>query len=212
MEIPKKSFFAPFYRKTLFAGLAAVALMFIVFFTSPTPASFATVVLQINPEVKISLNQEKVVQKVEGNNPQGNTLIEGYMYQDKRLDLVVDELVDLAIDHGFLFEGGQIELTFDSKNKEWLIQSTEEMSKHLRESMQSKPAVTIIVKDSQSNKQDVVIPVTPPQTEDSGYTDYDESDYSPTQPIEPTPTPSPTPQPTPRPTPVPPVDNSDFDD
>ncbi len=91
MEIPKKSFFAPFYRKTLFAGLAAVALMFIVFFTSPTPTSFATVVLQINPEVKISLNQEKVVQKVEGNNPEGNTLIEGYMYQDKRLDLVVDE-------------------------------------------------------------------------------------------------------------------------
>ncbi len=71
--------------------MAAVALMFIVFFTSPTPASFATVVLQINPEVKISLNQEKVVQKVEGNNPEGNTLIEGYMYQDKRLDLVVDE-------------------------------------------------------------------------------------------------------------------------
>ncbi len=103
-------------------------------------------------------------------------------------------------------------MTFDSKNKEWLIQSTEEMSKHLRESMQSKPVVTIIVKDSQSNKQDVVIPVTPPQTEDSGYTDYDESDYSPTQPIEPTPTPSPTPQPTPRPTPVPPVDDSDYGD
>lgn len=210
MEIPKKSFFTPLYRKTFFTGMVAVVLMFIVFFTYPRPASFATVVLQINPEVKISLNQERVVQKVDGNNPEGKALIAGYIYQDKRLDLVVDELVDLAIDQGYLYEGGQIELTFDSKNQEWLIQSTKEMSKHLSESMQSKPAVTIIVKDSQSNKQEVVIPVTPPQSEDSGYTDYDESDYSPTQPIEPTPTPTPTPSPTP--TPVPPVDDSDYDD
>ena len=49
-----------------------------------------------------------------GENPEGEELIEGYEYKKKDLDLVVDDLVDRAIDLGYLQDGGQISLALDA--------------------------------------------------------------------------------------------------
>lgn len=91
------------------------------------------------------MNRKDVVVGLEGANADGEELIEDYSYQKKDLDLVMDELVDRAIDMGYLHEGGQISLTLDAENDEWIVDHNDMLGQHLIEHMDNIMSVTIEV-------------------------------------------------------------------
>ena len=150
-----------------------------VFYTNQMP--FASVYMTINPEVRIDVNRKDAVVGVDGINADGAELLEGYDYKKKDLDLVMDELVDRAIDMGYLHEGGKITLTLDADD-EWVVSHEEHLTSHLNEYLTEKISVSIDVtrpatqeptqetNQTPSTSQTVVIPVGPES-------DYGEDDY-----------------------------------
>lgn len=146
---------------------------------------YASVYMAINPEVRIDVNRKDVVVGLEGINGDGLVLIEDYHYWKKPLDLVMDELVDRSIEVGFLHEGGQITLTLDAEDGEWVIRRGDMLSNHLNEHLSEKLSVTIEVTDTTAYKHEVILPIAPanpvvPENKaekESGDSGYGESDY-----------------------------------
>ena len=98
--------------------LAAAAACLMLAATSMLQAgnrTYGSVYMTINPEVRIDVNRKDLVVDLEGINQDGLELIDGYSYRKKELDVVVDELVDRAIDQGYLHEGGRISLALEER-------------------------------------------------------------------------------------------------
>lgn len=153
------------------AALAACLLLVLTFVLQTRTKTFATVYLTINPDVRMDVDEQDVVIKLEGINPDGKTLIEGYNHKKKKLERVVNDLVDRAIDMEFLQEGGQISLTLDAESGEWISSRSDDLINSLSKHLDRKISVTIVLTDQKSQKNRVIIPVESPQP------DYDDSDY-----------------------------------
>lgn len=147
MQIPQEAEYSAKKRRLRWLySAAAIAACLLLAFTamfSMGRMTYASVYLTINPEVRIDVNRNDIVVGLEGTNEDGRTLIKDYSYEKKNLDLVMDELVDLAIDMGYLHEGGQITLTLDADNNEWVVTKGDALSTHLYEHLTEKFSVTI---------------------------------------------------------------------
>ena len=175
MQIPQSSTRKKIISKPMYI-LAAVAACMVLILTSVFQMGkmkFASVYMTINPEVRIDVNRWDTVVELDGVNADGDDLIFGYDYKKKDLDLVVNELVDRAIEMGYLHEGGQIFLALDAKNDDWIISRTETLNESLNEYVREKLSVTIEVVDKKSQSNRVVIPIIPDKS-DYGDSDYDE--------------------------------------
>lgn len=162
-------------RRWLYA-LASVAACLVLVITavfSMGQMTYASVYMTINPEVRIDVNRGDVVVGLEGMNQDGMDLIAEYEYRKKNLDLVMDELVDLAIEMGYLHEGSQITLTLDADDEAWVVSHSTELSNHLNAHLTEVMSVTIEVTRQNPNpgNQSVVIPAEP------GDSDYGDTDY-----------------------------------
>ena len=169
MQLPQKK-----KRSRWMYSLAAMAACLVLVLTSVLQTdrtAYASVYIMINPEVRMDVNRKDVVVGLEGANADGEALIEGYSYEKKDLDLVMDELVDRAIDMGYLHEGGQISLTLDAENDEWIVTHNDALGEHLIEHMKDIMSVTIEVDGEIKQSNVFTIPVTP------GGDDYTEDDY-----------------------------------
>ena len=115
-------------RKHLARWAAIAACLFIMvigswsFWQSPV----GTVRMQINPDVKLSVNRFDRVVGLEGLNEDGEDLINGYRAYGKGMKTVSDELADRAVELGYLSDGGQITLTVESDRASWKT-ATEEL-------------------------------------------------------------------------------------
>ncbi len=183
------------------AAAACLALVFSMLFQGGA-APYASVYLTINPEVRIDINQKDMVVGLDGINPDGDDLIEGYRYRKKPLDQVMDELMDRAIEMGYLYEGGQITLTLDAEDDQWIVSHSKSLTEHLNDYLKEKISVTIEIENTRTINQEIIIPVAPetaapettapettvPETTapaegdsdygaDSGQSDYGQSDY-----------------------------------
>lgn len=128
--------------------LAAVAACLVLLFTFLIPLSprpYASVYVKINPEVRIDVDKNDRVVGLEGVNQDGSDLIAGYDYHRKSLDLVTDELVDLAIAAGYLQADGQITVRLESGDRTWVENHHHAMESHLNHHMAGKFAVSILV-------------------------------------------------------------------
>ncbi len=154
--------------------LAAAAACMVLAVTSVLrmgQGTYASVYMTINPEVRIDVNRNDTVVGLEGINSDGEELIEGYRYKKKDLNQVMDELVDRAIDMGYLYEGGQISLMLDAESDEWIVTYSDALTSHLYEYLKEKLSVTIEVTDKNTQSNQVIIPVAPEEST------YGESDY-----------------------------------
>ncbi len=97
-----------------------------------TLAPYGTVHIQINPEVEISVNRFDYVLDVNGVNPEGQALLQGYRPGMKKVDQVADELTDLAMSRGYLQAGGQIHLAVESSRKGWQASTQDRLVEELR--------------------------------------------------------------------------------
>ena len=173
----------------LAAMAACLVLMVTSFFYGQLP--YASVYMTINPEVRIDVNRSDRVLDVEGMNTDGEQLLTGYDPGRKELDAVMDELVDRAIDMGYLHEGGRIILSLDG-SEAWVSSHSSHLNDHLKEHLEETITVTIDVQQKQPETATpvtptapavptapagpIVIPVIPDGYDDSDYGE-EESDY-----------------------------------
>ena len=168
--------------------LAAAAACLMLAATSMFQAgnrTYGSVYMTINPEVRIDVNRKDLVVDLEGINQDGLELIDGYSYRKKELDVVVDELVDRAIDQGYLHEGGRISLALEGEDGQWVMDQSDSLSTHLNEHLTGKMSVTIEVTDRNHESSQVMIPITP-QADHYNEMDYGEDKETPaeTEPVQ----------------------------
>ena len=96
---------------------AAAACLFLIFgfsYYQNYLRIYSSIYLSINPEVQMDLNRYGNVVRLTGTNEDGAKLLEGYSGRGKDKLTVADELIDRAIEMGFLSEGGQVSFFIDS--------------------------------------------------------------------------------------------------
>lgn len=144
MQVPSRKGTAKWVSALL---AAAACLALVLGITLPgTHQPYASVYVKINPEVRIDVDRNDRVVGLEGVNQDGVTLIEGYAHENKHLDLVADELVDRAIDMGYLQPDGQITISLDSQDQTWMEQHSQAISSQLQDYLQERIVVTIQIK------------------------------------------------------------------
>lgn len=110
-------------RRGLAAALVAAACLCVLaiggFAAWQTP--IGTVHMSINPEVDIDVNHFDRVVGLEGDNEDGERLVEGFSYYGRTIDEVSDDLAVRAREQGYLVPGGTIQITVESDDEEWRI-------------------------------------------------------------------------------------------
>ena len=125
---------------------AAACLALLLGMTLPgTGRPYASVYVKINPEVRIDVDRQDRVLELAGVNRDGLNLIADYDYSGKDLEQVTQELVDRAIDMGYLRQDGQVSVSLDSQDAIWLEEHTASISHHLQEHLQEELSVTVQV-------------------------------------------------------------------
>ena len=169
------------------AGLAAAAAcLCLVFFGwyQPNYTAYGTLRIQINPDVEMTVSRTDRVLDLEGLNADGEDLIEEYDYQGKDRETAANELVERAIDMGYLSDGETVSITVSSTDADW--QAREETQ--VRAQLEARYGETIVIRlgsdpapevtPPQADPPEIVIPVTPPAAAGDA-TDYGDTDYGP---------------------------------
>ena len=148
-------------RRWVYAAVAVAAVFLLVFSFALQAglSTFASIYLSINPEVRIDVNRYDKVIALEGINTEGKKLVEEYHYNNKELNPVIDELVDKAIEMGYLHEGGRITLVLDCRSDEWIATHGVTLGSTLTEHVKEKLSVTIEISDKNNPEDKIVIPM-----------------------------------------------------
>ena len=81
--------------------------------------TMGTVLIQINPQVRLSVNRMERVISAEAVNADGAKVLFDYHPFGKTVEQVTEELTDRAAQMGYLTDGGEVHLTVDSKDAQW---------------------------------------------------------------------------------------------
>ena len=168
------------------AGLAACLCLVFFGYYQPNYTAYGTLRIQINPDVEMTVSRTDRVLGLEGLNEDGEALIAGYAYQGKDRETAAGELVERAIDMGYLSDGETVSITVTSADADWQAREEQEA----REDLEERYGQTIVIQigplEEEPPATEIVIPVTPP-------------------------TPEPTPEPSPEPTAPPAIpDSTDY--
>ena len=166
---------------------ACLLLIFTTMFRMPAPVTYASIYMIINPEVKIDVDESGKVVALEPMNDDGKTLIENYKWEKKDMNGVSKELLDKAIELGFLSEGGNVTINIDSPDEEWYKNTGIAFRKNLDGYLSERISVTIEInsmfEDEVDDDEEVQKPVIKEETvkpkpiEKSNDSDYGDSDY-----------------------------------
>lgn len=157
------------------AAAACVAVVFGINHYNEYMKPYSNIRLSINPDVEIVLNHHGQVLSVKGLNADGEMLVDGY--NPKRQDklVVADDLIERAIDMGFMSDDAIIIFDIDTPDKNLLTQYGIELRSEAEIYTSEFANVNIIIIDhndnstekSEYNDEDyepIVIPI-PEQTE-----------------------------------------------
>ena len=99
------------------AAAACLALTIAGYFGyyAPNFTAYGTLRMEINPSVQMTLSETGRVLDLDGLNADGETLAEGYDYQGKNRSQVAEELVERAIEMGFLSDGDTVSISVSSR-------------------------------------------------------------------------------------------------
>ena len=172
------------------AGLAACLCLVFFGYYQPNFTPYGALRIQINPDVELTLSRTDRVLELEGLNEDGQVLIEGYDYGGKDREDVTEELVERAIDMGYLSGGETVSITVTSADADWQAREEQAAWEDLEERYGETIVIQIGPTDEEPPATEVVIPVAPPTQETTS---------------------EPVPEPTPEPA-APPVVPDDTDD
>lgn len=192
------------------SGIAAIAACFLLFFGIGYYQNYlqpySSIYLTINPEVQMDLNRQGTVVGLTGANEDGEMLLEGYDGKGKDKVTVADELIDRAIEMGFLSEGGRVSFSIDSPDEALFREYGTELRTKVTEHLDGRITITIEITNHQDGQgqespensssstpsqpstsqpeltspssSEPSHPVVVPPTS-SNATDYDDTDYGP---------------------------------
>ncbi len=154
MQEPSKKALSFFSRRWIYAAAALAACVALVFgsFMLSVPRPYASVYISINPAVRIDVDKEDKVLRMEGTNADGVALLEGYIYKGKSLEPVMDEVFDKAMQDGYLSEGKTITIDLDSRDVEWVSSHELSIGKHTDEFFRDKISVEVHIKATAGDK------------------------------------------------------------
>ena len=143
--------------------------------------TYSHIYMSINPDVQMDLNRKGTVVGLSGMNADGQALLADYDGKGKDKTLVADELIDRALDMGFLTAGGQVAFLIDAPEEEifeaYGIELRTQVGKQLEGSV---PFDIVIMEDEgempeetpeaapvfqEETAETVPAPVGPPETE-----------------------------------------------
>ena len=141
---------------------------------------YSSIYLSINPEVQMDLNRYGNVVRLTGTNEDGTKLLEGYSGRGKDKLTVADELIDRAIEMGFLSEGGQVSFFIDSPEDALFQEYGTELRTEINEHLDGRITITIEIVNYQNTPEtesSVSETAAPPSAAPSdGVTDYAPAD------------------------------------
>ena len=180
---------------------AAAACLFLIFgfsYYQNYLRIYSSIYLSINPEVQMDLNRYGNVVRLTGTNEDGAKLLEGYNGRGKDKLTVADELIDRAIEMGFLSEGGQVSFFIDSPEDALFQEYGTELRAEINEHLDGRITITIEIVNyqntpetesstSESSVSETAAPQsTAPSGSDTDYVpaddtedDYGDTDYGP---------------------------------
>ena len=178
------------------SGMAAAAACFLLLigfnYYQNNVVSYSSIYLTINPEIQMDLNRKGSVTRLEGINEDGKTLLEGYDGKGKDKITVTDELIDRAIEMGFLSEGGQISFSIDAPDDALIQKYGEELQTEVLKYLENQFTITVEITNYQTGETESTQSTQPapetaaPAADDTDYgpnndgvTDYDDTDYGP---------------------------------
>ena len=190
--------------KWISSGIVAIAACFLLFFGFSYYGNYlqpySSIYLTINPEVQMDLNRKGTIVGLTGTNEDGKTLLEGYDGKGKDKVTVSDELIDRAIEMGFLSEGGRILFSIDCPDELLFQEYGTELRTWASEYLDDEITVTIEIvnfndgqkeEPSKSNSQTVApdeqqippvssepaVPAVTPAPATPSTSDYNDTDY-----------------------------------
>ena len=104
------------------AGLAACVCLVFFGWYQPNFAPYGALRIQINPDVELTLSRTDRVLELEGLNADGEDLIAGYDFQGKDREEATEDLMERAIDMGYLSSGDTVAITVTSSDADWQAQ------------------------------------------------------------------------------------------
>ena len=129
------------------SGIGAIAACFLLFFGihyyQNNLQPYSSIYLTINPEVQMDLNRQGKVVGLTGTNQDGETLLEGYDGKGKDKVTVADELIDRAIEMGFLSDGGQVSFSIESPDDALFQEYGTELRTKVTEHLDGRITVTL---------------------------------------------------------------------
>ena len=149
------------------AGLAACLCLVFFGYYQPNYTAYGTLRIQINPDVEMTVSRTDRVLGLEGLNEDGETLIAGYTYQGKNRETATDELVERAIDMGYLSDGDTISITVNSADAEWQAQEETRIQEQLEDRYGESIVIQLGGEPGQAESPppedpvEVVVPITP---------------------------------------------------
>lgn len=154
----------------------------------------------------MNLNRQGTVVRLAGTNADGEALLEGYDGRGKDKVTVADELIDRAIEMGFLSDGGRVSFSIDAPDEALFQAYGTELRTEVTEHLDGRILVTLEIVDH-DRAQDALARPSAPST----------ATPTPTTPPTATPTPTATPSPEPAqpaatPTAAPPAGDSGYGD
>ena len=114
---------APSVRLRVLAGAAGAAAACLALtlgagYYQTYVRTYSHIYMSINPDVQMDLNRKGTVVGLSGMNADGQALLADYDGKGKDKTLVADELIDRALDMGFLTAGGQVAFLIDAPEEE----------------------------------------------------------------------------------------------
>ena len=137
---------------------------------APNFTAYGTLRMEINPSVQMTLSETGRVLDLDGLNADGETLAEGYDYQGKNRSQVAEELVERAIEMGFLSDGDTVSISVSSRDSRW----QDEAETETRDALEAAYGEWIVIRlDSdplpeeepvEPEPEEIVIPIPQPES------------------------------------------------
>ena len=103
---------------------------------------YGAVRIQINPDLKLTVNRLDYVISADGLNDDGLRLLDGYQFRGQKLEQASGELADRALEMGYLKDGGQIFLTLESSHENWIAKTEDRLLTELENHLNDTVSVT----------------------------------------------------------------------
>ena len=123
---------------------------------------YGAVRIQINPDLKLTVNRLDYVISADGLNDDGLRLLDGYRFRGQKLEQASDDLADRAMEMGYLKEGGQILLTLESSHENWIAKTEDRLLTELENHLNDTVSVTASAAPEIPASADTPLPETAP--------------------------------------------------